>query len=276
MDFLALSKIATGAALAAGEIIRAYIDKEVEVESKDGGDSYASQVVTKVDKECEKVILSHLLPSSQEFDIALLSEETDDDGSRFIKDFFWCVDPMDGTLAFINKYPGFAVSIALVSKGGVPQIGVVYDPSTENLYHAISGHGAFKNNSPWSVKYSNTSLSYFTDRPLKDIPQAEVIRAKLTECIEGYNLTGLKEISGAGVVLNAISVVEHGPACMIKAPKKENGGGSLWDYAATACIYEELGLHATNFMGSRLDLNRKKTTFMNHEGIFYANIKRKI
>ncbi len=39
---------------------------------------------------------------------------------------------MDGTLAFINGHPGFAVSIALVAQDGTPQIGVVYDPSTNN------------------------------------------------------------------------------------------------------------------------------------------------
>ena len=57
-----------------------------------------------------------------------------------------------------------------------------------------------------------------------------------------------------------------------KFPKKEIGGGSIWDFAATACIYQELGLTATNFGGGRLDLNRKDGTFMNHEGVFYANV----
>jgi fructose-1,6-bisphosphatase/inositol monophosphatase family enzyme len=59
---------------------------------------------------------------------------------------------------------------------------------------------------------------------------------------------------------------------MLKLPKKENGGGSIWDFAATACIYQELGLPATNFEGGRLDLNRKDSTFMNKEGVFYANL----
>ena len=60
---------------------------------------------------------------------------------------------------------------------------------------------------------------------------------------------------------------------MLKFPKKENGGGSIWDFAATACIYQELGLTATNFAGGKLDLNRTDGTFMNHEGVFYANLR---
>jgi len=41
-----------------------------------------------------------------------------------------------------------------------------------------------------------------------------------------------------------------------------------WDFAATACIYQELGLPATDFEGGKLDLNRQGSTFMNHQGVF--------
>ena len=78
-------------------------------------------------------------------------------------------------------------------------------------------------------------------------------------------------MSGGASVMNGIRVLENGPACMIKYPKKETGGGSIWNFAATACIFHELGFPATNFEGERLDLNKKEGTFMNHEGIFYAN-----
>jgi len=272
MNLSQLNNIAIKAALSAGKVIQKYMNDDVTVEKKEGGASYASQVVTAVDIECEKVILSHLLPTCDEFDVALLSEETEDDGSRFKEDFFWCIDPMDGTLAFINKQPGFSVSIALVAKDGTPQIGVVFDPSTDTLYHAIKGNGAFKNGSPWKIKHTNDHLTYVTDRKLKDTPRVAEIESLLHEHVKKLGLNGLTEIAGAGSVLNGIIVLENGPACMLKLPKKENGGGCLWDFAATACIYQELGLHATNFEGERLDLNRKDGTFMNQEGIFFSNL----
>jgi len=272
MNLSQLNDIAIKAALSAGKIIQKYMNDDIKVEKKEGGDSYASQVVTAVDLECEKAILSHLLPSCDEFGIALLSEETEDDGSRLDKDFFWCIDPMDGTLAFINKHPGFSVSIALIAKDGTPNIGVVYDPSTDTLYHAIKGNGAFKNGSPWKIKHTNDHLTYVTDRKLKDTPRAAEIENLLHDQVKKLRLNGLTEIAGAGSVLNGILVLENGPACMLKFPKKENGGGSLWDFAATACIYQELGLPSTNFEGGRLDLNRKNGTFMNQEGIFFTNL----
>ncbi|MFK7773242.1 MAG: 3'(2'),5'-bisphosphate nucleotidase CysQ [Saprospiraceae bacterium] len=269
MDLSQLNRIAIKAALSAGKVIQQHMNEVVSVEKKKGGTSYASQVVTAVDIACETAILFYLLPTCEKFGLALLSEETEDDGSRFEKDFFWCIDPMDGTLAFINKQPGFSVSIALIAKDGTPYIGVVFDPSTDTLYHAIKGKGAFKNGRPWKIKHTNDHLTYVTDRKLKDTPRAAEIKNLLNK--NGEKLNGIKEIAGAGAVLNGILVLENGPACMLKFPKKEIGGGSIWDFAATACIYQELGLPATNFEGGKLDLNRRDGTFMNHEGVFYGN-----
>ncbi len=272
MDLIQLSNIAIKAALSAGKVIQQYVNNDVLVEKKKGGTSYASQVVTEVDKKCETIILSYLLPTCEQFDLALLSEETEDDHSRFKKDFFWCIDPMDGTLAFINKRPGFSVSIALIAKDGTPYIGVVFDPSTDTLYHAVKGNGVYKNDDLWKIKNANNHLTYVTDRELKDTPNAADIENLLNENVRKLNLQGIKEMAGAGSVLNAIHVLENGPACMLKLSKKENGGGSIWDFAATACIFQELGLLATNFEGGKLDLNKKDGTFMNHQGVFYANL----
>jgi len=274
MDLLQLKNIAIKAALSAGKVIQKYVKDDVLVKKKNAGTSYASQVVTQVDIACEKAILSHILPTCDQFDLALLSEESEDDGSRFEKDFFWCIDPMDGTLPFINKQPGFSVSIALVAKDGTPYIGVVFNPSTNSLYYAVKGKGVFKNGSPWEIKHINNHLTYVTDRKLKDTPRSAEIERLLNETVEKLSLNGVKEIAGSGAVLNAIHVLENGPACMLKLPKKESGGGSIWDFAATACIYKELGLPATNFEGERLDLNKKNDTFMNHEGISYTNLVR--
>lgn len=49
------------------------------------------------------------------------------------------------------------------------------------------------------------------------------------------------------------------------------GGGSLWDFAATACIFKELGLSVSDFKGNQLKLNKDEGTFMNQDGIIYAS-----
>ena len=134
MELDALTKQAVQAAREAGEIIRSHQDREIDVLHKEGGHTYASQVVTEVDRKAQDAILQVLGPSCEEFNLAMLAEESADDGGRLEKDAFWCIDPMDGTLPFIRKEPGYSVSIALVARDGSPQIGVVFDPVHDVLW----------------------------------------------------------------------------------------------------------------------------------------------
>jgi fructose-1,6-bisphosphatase/inositol monophosphatase family enzyme len=271
MNLIPLKEIAIEAALAAGNIIKSYMDEEIAFEEKDGGVNYASQVVTKVDKECEDKILSYLLPTCDTHNLALLTEETDDDGSRFEKDYFWCIDPIDGTLAFINKEPGFSVSIALVARDGTPVIGVIYDPNTDTLYHCAKEHGVYINNNIWDIEINNDYLTFVTDKLLQNTHQVDDLVDILNRTVEEKELKRFRVIRGGGSVLNAINVLKNAPACLIKHPKKEIGGGSIWDFASTACLFHELGLRATNFDGGPLDLNRVDSTFMHHEGVYYSS-----
>ena len=71
--------------------------------------------------------------------------------------------------------------------------------------------------------------------------------------------------------MNACWVLEKAPACYFKFPKPEDGGGSLWDYAATASLFHEAGAVASDIYGKPLDLNRPDSTFMNHRGVLFTN-----
>lgn len=238
-QLIELSRVAIEAAREAGRMIADHAGQEIEYEKKESGASLASQVVTEVDRKSQAIVLKHLMPTCPQYDLGMLAEESEDDGSRFEKDYFWCVDPMDGTLPFIESRPGYAVSIGLVSRDGVPHIGVVYDPLEHTLYHAARGVGAFFNEEVWSLS-SPPSESY-------------------------------DEIDRGGAVMNACWVLEHGAACFYKKPKKTNGGGCVWDYAATACLYETLGAWVSDIHGQPLDLNREEAPYMNHKGILFAS-----
>ncbi len=272
-DLTNLCRTAIEAAQQAGELIREYTNKNIEVKNKEAADSLASQVVTEVDVKAQKVILDILSPTLSEYDLALLAEESTDDKSRFQKDYFWCIDPMDGTLAFTEKTPGYAVSIALVSKTGESVIGVVFDPSTKNLYHAINGQGAFKNNQPWHPDLSinnNPGFTLHMDRTFLEYEHFEDFISKLKNTLAKMNISELKIQKQAGAVLNAIWVLDQAPGCYFKLPKPTPGGGSLWDFAATACIFNETKAWSKSYDGSALDLNRADSTFMNHRGVLYA------
>ncbi|WP_297093146.1 inositol monophosphatase family protein [uncultured Draconibacterium sp.] len=275
-DLKTLCETAIEAAKKAGSLISEFSTKDVAVNNKEAADSLASQVVTEVDVKAQNTILEVLASSISKYDLALLTEESVDDKSRFEKDYFWCIDPMDGTLAFTEKTPGYAVSIALVSKSGEPVIGVVFDPLTQNLYYAVKGQGAFKNHKSWQPDLELKGKRTFTlhmDRTfLRYEPFDEFIFA-LEEKLQELNFKELKIQKKAGAVLNAIWTLDQAPGCYFKLPKPTPGGGSLWDFAATACIFNEIGAPATSFEGTPLDLNRSDSTFMNHRGVLYAGNK---
>lgn len=75
-------------------------------------------------------------------DYAWLSEESEDDRSRFGAERVFVVDPIDGTSAFVKGKPEFTVSVAVV-EDGLPVSGGVYNPMTDECFLAAAGYGAF-------------------------------------------------------------------------------------------------------------------------------------
>jgi len=270
MNLTELTEQAVRAALHAGKVIRSYQDGEVEVFRKEGGDTYASQVVTEVDRKAQNAILQVLEPSCDEFDLAVLTEESEDDGGRFEKDAFWCIDPMDGTLPFIRKEPGYSVSIGLVARNGSPKIGVVYDPVHDVLWQATKGQGIRKNGESWTLSSKGTELTFTYDRSFEDRPERDQVLRKLEAYAHSIGLKKLVATQFGGAVINACHALESAPGCHFKFAKPQEGGGSLWDYSATACLFEEAGAVVSDVHGDPLDLNRPDSTFMNHRGVVYA------
>lgn len=271
-DLITLRDIAIEAAKQAGQLIAEYSRRKVEVKQKSGGDSLASQVVTEVDLKSQQIILDSLQPTCSLYDLALLTEESTDDRERLQKDYFWCIDPLDGTLPFTEGTPGYAVSIALVSRKSVPQIGVVYDPVEQTLYHAVRGQGAFRNQQSWISKAKKgTVLSVYNDRSFLIDSRYDESMGKLESLAKDLGYKSVQSHNQFGAVKNAISVLENSPAVYFKLAKPALGGGSLWDFAATVCIAKEAGAVVTDMYGKPLDLNRSDSTFMNHNGILYAS-----
>lgn len=273
-DLQHLGQYAKIAALEAGEIIAGYRHQSISVKTKTAGISLASQVVTDVDYLCQEVILKTLLPSCATFDLALLTEESPDDLKRLEKEYFWCIDPLDGTLPFIESTSGYAVSIALVSREGIPQLGIIYDPEKEVLYSVIKGMGAFKNNQPWLISnLPDQKFSLIFDRSFQAHPLYKKTVQKMTQMVTEEGYENINVIQHGGAVMNACWVLENAPACYFKFPKPQQGGGCLWDYAATACLFTEMGASVSNIFGRPLDLNREDSCFMNHQGILYSSNK---
>ncbi len=269
-----LTEIAINAAKQSGAHIASALGAELDIKKKANGSSLASQVVTEIDLQSQAIILELLSPTLQAYNLALLAEESVDDQSRFEKDYFWCIDPLDGTLPFTEGKAGFSVSIALVDQSGCPWIGVVYDPYSDVLYHAVRRAGIFRNEKRWRPKVLNqkskTTYSFVVDRSFLEEPTSEAIMEALRSIAKSEGCTNLEFMNYGGAVMNAIWTLMHPEACYFKFPKKNDRGGSLWDYAATTCIYNETKAIACDIFGHPLALNRSESTFMNHKGFIFS------
>ena len=275
-DLSELADLAILAASQAGQMIARSRPREIQYKDMQAtarDKSLASQVVTEIDRHSEDIILGILTPTLERFELGLLTEEQDDDGGRLTNDYFWCIDPLDGTLPFIEGSHGYAVSIALVGSDGTPVIGVVFDPVEATVLHAISEVGAFRNHRPWPTgkRPWGDVLSVFADRSFLVSDDHDVVVDALGQIARDMGLAGLRLHATSGAVMNACGVLANPPACYVKYPRPTNGGGSsLWDFAATACLFYEVGAVATDIHGGPLDLNRADSSYMNHRGVLFA------
>ncbi|WFP49463.1 inositol monophosphatase [Methylomonas sp. EFPC3] len=266
-----LCQCAIAAAYQAGHIIESHAGRRIAVGNKTGGGSLAAQVVTEVDHLSQQAILQALHPACDVFDLAVLSEEQADDGSRLRKDYFWSIDPLDGTLPFVEGVPGYSVSIALVERGGTALIGVVYDPLARTLYRAVQNGGAWRDSHLLELpKAGGSVLKFITDKSFAADPLYPAARIELERLAVALGYTGATLTLQGGAALNACQVLTDAPACYFKFPKPQPGGGSVWDYAATACLFRETGAIACDMFGRALLLNPDGSLFMNHCGVLYC------
>jgi fructose-1,6-bisphosphatase/inositol monophosphatase family enzyme len=265
-----LLSLAVRAAAEASRLVGSKRGTGFKVERKEGADTLAAEVVTEVDRAAEALIRTHLMPTIGSGKLGFLGEESADDKSRLRCEAFWCIDPIDGTLSFVRGSPGFSTSIALVARDGSPLIGVVADPLSGNLWAAARGLGVTRNGTAFAASTTTSVFNLFADASFKDHPRFEECLQAMDRIGQALKLGPVVTHIGAGAVLNAISVLENGPACYFKF-RRPTGGGSLWDYAATACIYAELERPAADLDGRPFDLNRADATNMTHRGIVYAS-----
>jgi len=265
-----LCELAKATAIKAGDYIQSQFAAEIAKQPKVGGDSLASQVVTAVDFMAQEIILECLKDSIGTNNFGLLTEEATDDQSRLKKDYFWCVDPLDGTMPFTEKRTGYAVSIALISKHGDSVVGAVYIPDLRLCYSAYKGSGVFLNNQLFVRKSEKKTLHWYMDQSFLGMGYHERVQKEMEKMAQTFGYSDISYHSEFGGVRNAIGVMESGSGCYFKFPKNTDGCGSIWDYAATQLLMQESNLFVMSADGNTLNLNDPTTTFMHRQGILYA------
>jgi 3'(2'), 5'-bisphosphate nucleotidase len=125
-------------AMEAGKVVMAIYSNDFEVEYKAD-----ESPLTQADIQANELICNQLQKAYPT--IAIISEENRQTAFEIRKDwdYYWCIDPIDGTKEFVKKSGEFTINIALIHKG-IPVLGVVYAPALGEIYWAKKSQGAFK------------------------------------------------------------------------------------------------------------------------------------
>ena len=118
--------------------------ENLQVSAKGPGD-----FVTSADKRTEKILIEELQKAHPEYGI--ITEETGIINKSNNKNR-WIIDPIDGTMNFLNGVPQFAISIGYEEDKEI-RCGVIFNPITNEMFCAEKGNGAYLNNA--RIRVSN-------------------------------------------------------------------------------------------------------------------------
>lgn len=136
-----MESFAVGITRQAGGILLEQFRKPLVVEYKSKGNT---NPVTDADRSSEEFLREAILKEYPEHGV--LAEEGSQVDSKS-SDFIWVLDPLDGTVNYLNGLPVFGVSVGVLYRGE-PVLGCIFTPSPTrsdgSVYHARRGNGAFQ------------------------------------------------------------------------------------------------------------------------------------
>lgn len=238
--------------LEAGELIRQKMDDPLVIDTK----ANANDLVTTIDRDTEAFLatnIKHTFP-----DHFILSEEGFGDNLSTLDGVVWIIDPIDGTINFVNQKRNFAISVGIFVDG-VGEMGIVYDVMAGNLYTAKRGEGAFKNDQKLSPLKEELNLgesilglnhNWLCENPVVD----EIEIQQLVKRVRGTRAYGSAALKLAflaeGIIDSYIS--------MNLAP---------WDIAGGMVLVSEVGGVTTNIDGNTVNMLGTDSTISCHPAI---------
>jgi len=200
----------------------------------------ATELVTQADARCQKIIIDRIKENYP--DHGFIAEEGEQgkifkQPPRGNQQFWWAIDPIDGTNNFAHRMLFFTVSIAVIYQGQ-PIVGVIFEPATDSMFTAVKGGEAQLNDRRINAseemmdKFSSVGLdSHFDDgvpRWTCEIMQRTRFRNLGTTALQ------LAYVAKGGLI-----------ATIASDPK-------LWDIAAGTVIAEAAGAIVTDWQGGKI------------------------
>ena len=213
-------------------------------------------VTSEASLEVQEAIIATLVAEFP--DSGILAEEGPDDAPVPVDaEHLWIVDPICGSMNFVQGIPYFAVSIALRTAGNI-RVGVVYDPCRDELFEATTETPAMLNgdkivvqqisegSEAWSAAIVGTDWPHGGERR----GQARMIVGLMLDQVNALSLMGSPALGLCNVAAGRCHAYWHldlkiwdlAAAVLIL----QRAGGILTDIHGNTWLYSEGGYIATN------------------------------
>ncbi|HWB71058.1 MAG TPA: inositol monophosphatase family protein [Egibacteraceae bacterium] len=226
-----LLELAEHAARAAGTELRRRQGRAGRVDLK----SSATDPVSEADRAAEEVLVAAVL-RARPHDGVVAEERDDRSGTSGLR---WVIDPLDGTVNYLYRFPSWAVSVACEDDRGT-LVGVVHDPDREETFSAARGAGAHLDgrrlavNDPVPLEQALIATGFSYD-PEHRRRQAQVV-ARVLSRVRDIRRTGSAALD----------------LCWLAAGRVDGyyeDSTSRWDWAAGALIAGEAGARVSRLAG---------------------------
>ncbi|MFB6497597.1 inositol monophosphatase family protein [Bacillus haynesii] len=232
----------------AGQRIKQLMKEKMTIETK----SNPNDLVTNIDKETERFFIEKI--QSVFPDHHILGEEGQGDKLTSLDGVVWIIDPIDGTMNFIHQKRNFAISIGIF-ENGKGKIGLIYDVTHDELYHAFQGEGAYMNDTklgkmkevPLEESILAINATWITENRRID----PSVLSPLVKRVRGTRSYGSAALELAYVAAGRMDVY----VTMRLAP---------WDYAAGCILLDEVG-------GTYTTIDGKPLNFLENHSIVAGN-----
>ncbi len=229
-----MANIALRAARKAGDFMLRAMDRpdEFDIETKAPND-----FVSNIDKTAEAIIVDQIRETFP--DHGIIGEEYGAQSGS--SEYTWIIDPLDGTLNFLQGIPHFAISIGIM-KGRHHEHGIIYDPLRGEEFIASRGSGA---------QLNGKRIRVSTRNKLEDCVLATGLPPGCVEDRLDEYMVGLKTLTG-----NCRGIRRAGSAALdlaYVAAGRTDGfwemGLSHWDIAAGIVLVREAGGFVSDIQG---------------------------
>ncbi len=240
---MTLIELAIKAAREAGAILQDFAGRGFEITHK-GRINLVTEADLASERHIKQLIAAHF-PTHR-----IIAEESWAEeswaGEHDVTDdnYSWLIDPLDGTTNFSHGFPCYAVSIG-VERKGESVVGVIYDPTRDELFAAERGAGATLNGKP--IRVSDVTQ---LEKALTVSGFPYDVRERMNEYLPAW-----REFLNHSQAVRRLGAAAIDMACV--ACGRMDGfwehGLSAWDVAAGWVIIEEAGGRVTKLDGSRFD-----------------------